>query len=508
MQELKNKRILILQQRGWGMNIGHFLAKKLQAEGAILAAFTSKTSTNEFVRGQTEVKYEIIMNHDEIMSEPEKFLGNKKISLKEICGELGVPSVWPFVWSVRMFVRSYKDKYYYGFKKGVPDRVIINYIKGVFYNVKKMLDDFRPDLIIAPNFVGLYHIMFNLLAKKRGIKMAALTDSKVQGIYIFSHSYNDDEGVFYDRLDELNNNLAKSPNMERAKKYITACRGKLRQPYDMEYFFKITRQNLGLKQKIRHWGAPYYRILEWFIKRPKNPWKSIDISTEYRPPRIIWRDHFCHDQNKKFMETLRYEPFEKIGKFVYFPLQVQPEMTIDVLAPFFSNQIEVARLAAMSLPDDYVLVIKEHPAMVGYRPISYIRKISQLVNVKFIDYRISSEEVLKKADLVISPSSTTVAEAAFFNKPAIQLGNLGTTLKLPNVFKHSDMPTLAQKIKQVLAVDLKTVEYENKLENFVAAAYDAGVDTDYLAAWERGEKNNMELLWQAYKKEAEIALFK
>jgi len=31
---------------------------------------------------------------------------------------------------------------------------------------------------------------------------------------------------------------------------------------------------------------------------------------------------------------------ENLGKFVYFPLQVQPEIAIDVAAPFFSNQIE------------------------------------------------------------------------------------------------------------------------------------------------------------------------
>ena len=38
MNKLKGKRILIFQQRGWALTIGHFLAKKLQAEGGRLAA--------------------------------------------------------------------------------------------------------------------------------------------------------------------------------------------------------------------------------------------------------------------------------------------------------------------------------------------------------------------------------------------------------------------------------------------------------------------------------------
>jgi len=53
-------------------------------------------------------------------------------------------------------------------------------------------------------------------------------------------------------------------------------------------------------------------------------------------------------------------------------LQFQPEASIDVMAPFFSNQIETARQIAMSMPDDYVLVTKEHPAMVELRPPSYL----------------------------------------------------------------------------------------------------------------------------------------
>jgi len=206
------------------------------------------------------------------------------------------------------------------------------------------------------------------------------------------------------------------------------------------------------------------------------------------------------------MKKFDYYPFEKIGKFVYFPLQFQPEATIDVGAPFFSNQIETARQVAMALPDDYTLVVKEHPAMVGLRPSSYIEKVARTPNVKLIDYRIPSENILKRADLIISPSGTTIAEAAFLNKPVIQLGNLGTTLKLPNVFKHSDIMTLSSKIKEILGVDLRSSEYERKLENYVAAAYDTGFDLNYLAMWEKGKTEGMENFWEIYKKEIENSL--
>jgi len=173
------------------------------------------------------------------------------------------------------------------------------------------------------------------------------------------------------------------------------------------------------------------------------------------------------------------------------------------MAPYFNNQIETARQIALSLPDDYTLVAKEHPGMVGLRPPSYIEKVARTPNVKLIDYRISSEEVLKRADLIISPNSTTIAEAAFLIKPAIQLGNLGITLKLPNVFKHTDMTTLSDKIKEVLKINLNNEEYERKLENFVAAVYDTGFDFKYNTVWTKGKGDDMENLWQLYKGEIE-----
>lgn len=227
---------------------------------------------------------------------------------------------------------------------------------------------------------------------------------------------------------------------------------------------------------------------------------SLGATIDYKPPRIILRDFFANRRYKKFAQNFPYHPLEKLGKFIYFPLQFQPEATIDVQAPYFSNQLETARLVAMSLPGDYTLAVKEHPAMVGHRSPSYLDKFARTANVTLIDHRISSGEVFKQADLIVSPSSTSIAEAAFYNKPAIQLGDLGTTLKLPNVFKHSDMPTLPQKIKEVLKIDLQTPDYERRLENYVAAAYDTGFDFDYFGVWYHGEKEDLEKLWQIYRR--------
>ena len=153
-------------------------------------------------------------------------------------------------------------------------------------------------------------------------------------------------------------------------------------------------------------------------------WRVVGVSPEYRPPRLILRDYYTSRKNKKFSENFNYYPLEKIKKFVYFPLQIQPEIAVDAAAPFFANQLETARQVAMSLPDDYTLVVRDVPVMAtsGRRSCSYLEKLARTPNVKLIDYRISPQEVLKQADLVVSPGGTTLAEAAFYCKPGIQIG--------------------------------------------------------------------------------------
>lgn len=501
MKELKGKRVLIFQQRGWAINIGHFLAKRLQGEGCKLAAFTLKLTTHKFILEQKEVKYDFLVSNDEIMANPKAYLDGDEFSLKEICSELGINSIWPLVYSLRNHVKSYKDKYYYGFKQNVPDEEIEAYVKACYKFIKFIFSSFGPDVIVAPNIIALPHVMMNLYANRNGVEMIAVTDSKIKGYYLFSHSYQDDRGFFYDYIDSLNNGEINTENRDMARKYIKDFRENFIKPEAMD---RLKKQNkkLNFVKILRRELSPYKQILRWYIKGPsENYLESTGITLDYKPPKIILRDHYYHKKYKKFIDNFSYYPFDKIKKFIYFPLQFQPEATMDVIAPYFNNQIETARQVAMSMPDDYTLVVKEHPAMAGLRASSYIEKIARIPNVKLINYQISSEEVLKKTDLVISPNSTTVAEAAFLNKPAIQLGNLGTTFKLPNVFKHSDMTTLSSKIKEVLKIDLYTKEYETRLENFVASVYDIGFNFKYTTVWEKGRGDDKENLWELYKKE-------
>ncbi len=435
-------------------------------------------------------------NHDEVRARPEEYLGADHYTLAEICQELGVDSVWPFVQSLRNHAKSYAEKYYYSFNQNISDDDIISYIQATHKSLVKILNTFKPDIILSPNFVTLPHIMCNHYARKRGIPMLSITGSKVSGVYLFTYQYQDADTPFLTHLRALENGTAGTKNREKAQRYIKGFRERFIEPVSLE-----APRHTTVVKRVRRAFSPFYHILRWYLYAPKTDPEGVGVTVDWRPPRVILRDHFAHGWYRRAADGFPYYPLEKIGKCGYFPLQFQPEETIDVVAPRFNNQIETARQVAMSMPGDYTLMVKDHPAMLGRRSPSYLEKVARTPNVKLVDYRIPSQVMLEKADIVISPSSTTLGESAFFNKPAIQLSDLGTTRALPNVMHHSDLTTLSSAIRAMLASNFHTSEYERRLEDYVAATYDVGLEVDYIAIWAGQRPDLLPQLWEAYKKE-------
>jgi len=493
MNKYKGKKVLIFQQRDWAKRIGQFIAKRLQEEGCKLSAVTLKRRTHDFITTQKNVKYEQVVGIDDIIDNPEKNLDGDDISLEEICRELNIDSVWPMLHSNRYLVRCYREQYYYGYRQNVPDEHIVAYIKAYYKKLRDLFASFKPDLVFIVAFISEEHLMLKLFADKYKIPVIAIADAKVPGYYVFAYDHMYRKGPLVDRFNELQGGGKESKNREKAKKFVTEFREKAKKPIYADSGKNI---ELGIIKRIRRELSPYKRIFDFYTKEyPRiNHLKSIGPTIDYKPPKIILRDFYRHKQYAKFANSYKYYPLEKVKKFVFFPLKFTPEGNIDLMCPLYNNQIELARQIAMSLPDDYTLVVKEHWAMVGLRTPSYLEKVARTPNVKLVDYRIPADEVLKKCDMVISTYSTVLFEAAFYNKPAIMLSDAGMFNLLPNIFPHTNLFTLPKKIKEVLASDLRTDEYERQLENYIAAVYDSGFDYNYAAAWERGEESREELL--------------
>ena len=170
---LTNKKIFIFLQRNWGRKIGFPIAKKFSEEGASLGALTFQKDYHQYYL-ESDFKFDWLMSHDDIMNNPNLFLNNDKISIKEICENLKIKSIWPYVQSLREHVKSYKEKFFFGsYKQNVSDENIVLYVKSIYKLLIKIDKEFSPEIFILPNFVGLVHIFTYLFCKAKNIKIFA-----------------------------------------------------------------------------------------------------------------------------------------------------------------------------------------------------------------------------------------------------------------------------------------------------------------------------------------------
>ena len=491
-----NFRILFFQQRNWGINIGSFLARKFYDIGHKVSALTFKDSTNFFIKRQKNIKYDLIYDHEEILSDPEKFLENDNFTLKEICRDYNIDSIWPLIQSSRNHVRSYKDKYYYSFKQNVSDEQIITYIKAVHKLIKKIENEFNPDFIIAPNFVSYVHIAFNLYFKNKNVKMLGLTGS-LNDLNIFTYSYLDDNLPMIDRYHELekgsiSENYNKAKNIFNQKLSLTSARIlKIRKKSRVKIWLSFVKNFIKL----------VFKNLKLIFTKKKKSFFSLDNTNVY----YFVRDFIYQEKYKIFSDNFEYDNLDQLNNFAYFPLQFQPEANIDIGAVNFNNQLETLRLVAQNLPDDMTLVVKDHPAMYGFRSPSFIQKIIRTPNVKLINPNILGLNVLKKSKLLIASTGTSFFEAAVLKIESIHLGDIGLIDILPNTEKINNFYDLPKKIKYLEENMKFDEEYNKKVINYISASLDVGFDLKYQEIWNKNiiDYENLNEIFIKFKKEVE-----
>ena len=489
------KRFFIFQQREWHNRIGYFLAENFKKDGFELGCLSFKKNVHKKIQQNYQNLYEIIINHDDVIENPLKYIPKDKrdLNVKEIIEDLEIESMWQLTQSARHHSKSYKKKFYYSFEQNKTDDEIIIYFKALYYTAKKVYDEFKPDIILAPNFVSLPHAIFNLFFKRRNTMMIGTTDCKVAGKEIFTYDYLDRDSNFLRLLNQLNKKDKIEYDLRSVDEVISNSKDKKYR----KIYFKMTKDYLYFPN-IKKFLKRFLRDLYFSItKQRNNHIKGLGPTPDDRPFLIVVRDFVVFIKNTILEKRMQYHDLSEIKNFVYFPLQVQPESATDLLSPLSTNQIETARQISLQLPPDFTLVVKDHPAMYGLRSYKYLRKMLKTPNIKLINFRHETTDVLNKSSLLITATGSTIFEAAVLKKPCLQLGELGTTLKLPNVIKRDTNLSLDKQIKDTLKMNIKE-RYEFYLRNFVYAGLKIGFEPDYRLIWEANKKGDLKKIYKVF----------
>jgi hypothetical protein len=111
-------------------------------------------------------------------------------------------------------------------------------------------------------------------------------------------------------------------------------------------------------------------------------------------------------------------------RYALFPLQVEPEVSTSMFAPYCTDQVGVVEDIARSLPIDLVLYVKEHPVMMGRRPLRDYQRMARIPNVRLLRAGLSTSALVSRAAAVVTITSTVGWEAVVLERPVILLGNV------------------------------------------------------------------------------------
>lgn len=152
--------------------------------------------------------------------------------------------------------------------------------------------------------------------------------------------------------------------------------------------------------------------------------------------------------------------------YIYFPLQLQPELTSSILGWEYSDQLLALETLSMATPSDFKIYVKENPKQSELeRGKFFFQRLGQLKNVELVDRSEDSRRLIKGAKMIALLNGTAGWEALFYRKPVLVFGKCwyqnfpGVKVYKPNM-KFSDM------MSQEFCTDLELSEIHNDMMQY------------------------------------------
>ena len=384
---------------------------------------------NKFLFEQKDIKYNFVNNKK---FEPKKIDIDFQL-LKEFESKLNHKSLWRVIATDR----SLGSAFLHGAKgynnKFTSDRdLILKYFTYQLKHIDKMFNEIKPDIFFpAPVMGSIQTIIFNEICKKYNVEYAVLNGTRLPNICSFSKSYQLDfpliENSSKKMIEEKFNNFSiKTINsFEEIKKSICSSNtynknSKLNKIYldnfNQRFFYIFVFSPFEL---LKYITIGNLRNLKMLLQKKINLTKFIKLIFSKPIERIssLKQSYFvCHPKHGKVLNNGQ--------KYVFFPLQVQPEYSSNVLGPLWLDSINVIETLAKNIPSDWIVYVKEHPATLSdrLRTKNFYKKIKSIPNVEFAPTNLDAYKIIQNAEIVVTTGYNSIAfDTIILKKPLLEL---------------------------------------------------------------------------------------
>ncbi|MCR5773742.1 MAG: hypothetical protein K6G42_01530 [Lachnospiraceae bacterium] len=296
-----------------------------------------------------------------------------------------------------------------------------------YRNVIRILDDYKPDIILDTDNAELQRTVLSEVAYKRDIPYATIEYSKY-GFYKYP-SFQNSFGIdpYFREMYERANALP-SDDLNEEYAYIEDFRDRssiMNKEFDGSVTSQYERTPLIKSMKIMLGKWNYFwdqdhtahnaarKKLSGMLYAPTRPYLKYYLDVERIKRRLLV-------PNKYFEDPVEGEDY------VYMPLHLIPESSVFVKASFYVDELNLMEQVSKSLPVGWKLYVKEHQAMLGERDVSFYKKAAELANVRVVqlNYYKDPKPWITKSRGVVTITGTAAYEAALMGKKSIVFGDV------------------------------------------------------------------------------------
>ncbi len=160
---------------------------------------------------------------------------------------------------------------------------------------------------------------------------------------------------------------------------------------------------------------------------------------------------------KKYKRQVQSDYYDKMSrapeygqKYIYFGLQMQPELTSLPNGGVFHDQLLSLAILSRAAEETGVYVyVKEHFVQIS-RDKKYYDTIAAMPNVILVHSNIDSISLIDGSIAVSTQTGSNIIEAAIRGKPSIVFGEVYNWKGLPGLTRGSDHANVADAIRQIL----------------------------------------------------------
>jgi hypothetical protein len=348
-------------------------------------------------------------------------------------------NLWKLVINERFF---YKHNRFYKFQKDE----ILSFLEQELKLFETILDEVKPDYFLTYDPVLHHQKLFLDICKVRGIKILSIHFTGIKDKVIIAENAT--------TLDLDKNSLENLiPNKLDTKN----------EPYDDIWHKYMADKTPNIKNKIT--------ALSQYLRTDDSELIKNNFMYIGRSKFNVIKDTLNLELNKKsrsnFLQKFSISSPDLTIPYVYFPMNIVEEMNLLHYAPFYTNQIEVIRHIAKSIPIDYVLYVKEHKGagLRGWNEIDYYKEIMEIPNVKLIHPSYDNNLLLQHSKLLVTIRGTTAYKAVKYGIPSIIFGSQPFEI-IPSVFRVNSLLELPNLIHKIIDKPVD-VSYYKKYEQLI-----------------------------------------